>query len=187
MKNAGELALSAAQGQVMESATSPLTRKLFVYLHANYGTLFSAKYATGVKDSAGHDLGVKMAMRMWDSDLSKFPQDVVEMAARRCVENDPKYPPNLPELVAICRSLTPKPSISYPHIEGPKPMKVAFDAKGDELDWARSLVARHEAGDRTVGRAALATARQALKGREFEALEDVPLPKRIPMPGEVHA
>lgn len=76
--------------------------------HGMYGNLFLSRFATGELDAEGKDRGVKSAMVVWQSDLSRFDADVIRHAAERCKAEHVKFPPTLPEFLEICRSLQPR-------------------------------------------------------------------------------
>lgn len=168
----------AARQPRTEREASPTTRKLFVLLHGSYGNLFLSKFATGQKSSDGGDKGVAAAMLVWDAALSKFRPDVVEAAARRLMQSHPDFAPNLPQLEKECAAITPRKEwiqqeglprlaapvglLAAPHIH------VEFQAMKDGKDWARKILARVEAGDKSVRAISLLSARQALglEGRQ---------------------
>lgn len=145
------------------------TRKLFVLFHGQYGSLFTAKFSTGESDAQGKDKGVRSAMLVWDSALSRFPGDVVEMAAYRVIADNPQFPPNLPQLEAACRAAMPREVYSdggVPQLPPPvvAPLSVSIQAVGDGKDWARRIVVRAEQGDKTIRRTALEMAARVLGG-----------------------
>lgn len=152
----------------------PMVRKLFVLLHGKYGNTFSGKFATGELNPSGKDKGVRAAMLVWQSTLSKYPDDVIEIAAGRLKDQHPEFPPSLPQFEKLCDAAMPRQT--HAELEGWKrlpapviePVEVSLEPVGDGKDWARRLIARAEAGDRTVGLAALQFACEALgiKGRK---------------------
>jgi len=156
-----------------ESSADPLqvsavVRKLFMLLHGSYGTLFLSKFATGEKDAAGRDKGIRAAMKVWDAKLSRFGDSVVEAAADRLSTQHPEFPPNLPQFESLCVALMPRKTYAeeagLPRLPAPAPaapMKVSFDMRGDGKDWARRILARSEAGDK-IRPYTLLSARQAL-------------------------
>jgi hypothetical protein len=164
-------ALSAAQ--TTPTQTNPLQvsatiRKLFMLLHGSYGTLFLAKFSTGERDAEGRDKGIRAAMKVWDAKLSNFAPEVVETAADRLSASHPQFPPNLPEFEALCVSVAPRKTYAQeaglPRLPAPAPaapMEVSFELRGDGKDWARRILARHEAGDK-IRPYTLQCARQAL-------------------------
>ena len=82
-------------------------RKLFLVLHGCYGNLFTSKFSTGAIDSNGKDKGIRAAMLVWESALSKYPPEVIEEAATRLSTDCPDFPPSLPKFVSICRACMP--------------------------------------------------------------------------------
>ena len=147
---------------------SPVVRKLFMLLHGSYGALFLGKFSTGEKDAQGRDKGIRAAMKVWDAKLASFPPDVVEKAADRLSAQYPDFPPNLPQFEAVCRAAMPRTTYAeesgLPRLAAPVAAQVEpvnFVPHGDAKDWARRLLARHEAGD-SLRPIQLRFARQAL-------------------------
>lgn len=171
MRDVANLAARAVERNGQQAgarSASPLVRKLFVMLHGAYGNQFAAKFATGKANEGGEDLGTRAAMLVWDSALSRFAGDVVEIAARRLVKDNPKFPFNLGELQVACEAATPRQTydqemglIRLPAPEV-KPIEVSFTLRKDGKDWARRLMARVEAGDKSVHRNSLKLAREAM-------------------------
>lgn len=81
---------------------------LFMLFHGWYGTLFLSRYESGDKDASGKDRGTMSAMTIWQHALDRFDGDVVRAAADRCEVDHPKYPPTLPEFLAICKAIQPR-------------------------------------------------------------------------------
>ncbi|MBT9462540.1 hypothetical protein [Hydrogenophaga sp.] len=81
---------------------------LFMLFHAWYGTLLLSRYTTGDVDAEGKDRGIKSAMVVWQHELDGFDGDVVRAAAERCKVDHSKYPPTLPEFVALCKAIQPR-------------------------------------------------------------------------------
>lgn len=81
---------------------------LFMLFHGWYGALLLARYTTGDVDQEGKDRGIKSAMVVWQKELDGFDGDVIRAAANRCMADHPKYPPTLPEFVAICKATQPR-------------------------------------------------------------------------------
>ncbi len=162
---------AAAQPRPRRKACSTV-RKLFVFLHGAYGSVFLSKYSTGEKNDKGSDKGVVAAMLVWDAALGKFAPDVIEAAAKRLMDEDPKFPPNLPQMEKVCNAITPRKTYAeeagLPRLSAPataEPIKVDFSKKNDGKDWARCLMARHEAGDK-LRPIQLRFAREALRIKE---------------------
>lgn len=147
---------------------SSTTRKLFVLLHGSYGNLFLSKFATGEKSEAGGDKGVATAMLVWDAALAKFAPDVVEAAAHRLMAEHPEFAPNLPQFVKTCEAATPRKTYAeennLPRLPAPVAAPrapVDFEAKNDCKNWARSIMARDQSGEK-IKPFTLQAARQAL-------------------------
>lgn len=166
-----------AQGAVQQAlertdpldAVAPVIRKLFVVLHGSYGNLFASKFATGERDETGrHDKGILAAMKVWQSKLSRFPEDVIQIAAGRLVKEHPDFPPNLPQFEKVCEAATPR--LTHAQEAGlvalpapsAAPVHVTIQPHGDGKDWARRIVARVHAGDQTLTRTSIRNAMQAL-------------------------
>lgn len=171
---AHEAVREAATQPRQKRETSPTVRKLFVLLHGAYGSTFLSKYSTGEKNAEGNDKGVLAAMLVWDAGLSKFAPDVIEAAAKRLMTEDPKFPPNLPQMEKVCQAITPRKTYAeeagLPRLPAPAPaapIKVTLEKQNDGKDWARSILARDEAGDK-IRPYTLLCARQALglEGRQ---------------------
>lgn len=165
---AHEAVREAASQPRQRREASPTVRKLFVLLHGAYGSVFLSKYSTGEKNDEGSDKGVVAAMLVWDAALRKFAPDVVEAAAKRLMSEDPKFPPNLPQMEKVCEAVTPRKTYAeeagLPRLPAPapaEPIKVDFGKKNDGKDWARSIMARDAAGDK-IRPYTLKSARQAL-------------------------
>lgn len=159
-------AINDAQQQ--PKGESPVIRKLFLLLHGSYGNLFTSKFATGERDANGKDKGIRAAMMVWEAALAKYPPDVIESAASRLTTECPEFPPNLPQFEAICKAVMPRKT--YAEEQGlvrlPPPQKqsigqVEYEVKNDGKDWARRIMARHEAGER-LNPTTLRFAREAL-------------------------
>lgn len=152
---ADEAVRDAARKPQQKREASLTVRKLFVLLHGAYGSTFLSKYSTGEKNADGNDKGVLAAMLVWDAGLSKFSPDVIEAAAKRLMGEDPKFPPNLPQMEKVCQAITPRKTYAeeagLPRLPAPAPadpIKVDFNKKNDGKDWARSILAREKAGEK---------------------------------------
>lgn len=84
------------------------TKQLFLLFHGWYGNLFLSRYETGDNGIDGKDRGTLSAMVVWQNRLAEFDPEVVRTAAERCETEHPKFPPTLPEFVAICRAVQPR-------------------------------------------------------------------------------
>ena len=108
-------------------------------------------------------------MSVWQSRLGHFPADVVETAAYRVVAENPEFPPNLPQIEAVCQAVMPRQTYALqqgltalPPPTPAKPVQVNLQARNDGKDWARRIVARLERGDQCICRYAAMSARMAL-------------------------
>lgn len=175
MKNIATIAQQSLD-QVQERPhrePSPTTRKLFMLMHGAYGNPFLAKFNTGqlVKEGPNKDKdkGMLTAMLVWDTQLSRYPGDVVELAVHRAFADNPEFAPSLPKLVNLCEALMPRKT--HAELAGfaqlPAPtlvrVKVSIEPVGDGKDWARKIKARADAGDKTVTYGVLKSALQALR------------------------
>lgn len=154
----------------------PVIRKLFILLHGSYGNLFISKFSTGEKDAQGRDKGIRAAMKVWESKLAQYPADVVETAAARMTAAHAEFPPNLPQFEVLCTAAMPRQTYAeennLPRLAAPVPAApvelVDFKPKGDMKDWARRLLARHDAGE-VLKPIQLRFAREAMGIRKPEA------------------
>lgn len=158
MNNVATLAAAAiqqAQAQPEALQVAPVIRKLFILLHGSYGNLFISKFSTGEKDAQGRDKGIRAAMKVWESKLAQYSADVVETAAGRMTAAHAEYPPNLPQFEVLCIAAMPRQTYAeennLPRLPAPTPAApvelVDFKPRGDMKDWARRLLARHDAGE----------------------------------------
>jgi hypothetical protein len=109
-------------------------RSLFMLFHGMYGNLFLSRYATGELDAEGKDKGVKSAMVIWQSDLARFDAAVVRAAAERCKTDHQKFPPTLPEFLALCRALQPRAA----HFDKPGAIEMSAGLKSSYTAKARA-------------------------------------------------
>lgn len=154
MTNIAQLAQEGMH-QAQQRQESATIRKLFMVLHGAYGNQFIAKFSTGEKDDEGRDKGIRVSMLVWDAALRKFAPDVIEAAAKRLMDEDPKFPPNLPQMEKVCTAITPRKTYAeevglprLPAPEPPPPVHVEIQAHDDGRDWARRIIARSKAGDK---------------------------------------
>lgn len=84
------------------------TSQVFKLLHGYYGQLFLSRFTTGVTDEAGRDKGVTSAIAVWAFELRQFDEGLLIQTVDACKSAHKQYPPNLPEFVAICKSLKPR-------------------------------------------------------------------------------
>lgn len=99
---------SSSNPQPATDRTDTIVKRLFMVLHGWYGNQFLSKYATGELDEQNKDRGIKSARLVWGSELAKFSAETVMAAASRCKEDHQKFPPSLPEFLALCRACTPR-------------------------------------------------------------------------------
>lgn len=157
-----------AQQPAQPSSIEPRIKRLFMLLHGRYGTAFTSKFATGKLDSVGSDRGTLSAMLVWQSDLRRYADDVVQEAAQRCKDSHPTFPPSLPEFEALCKACMPRQTYaqqqgwkSLPPPEEAPVVPVSFDEQNDGKDWARRILASYEDGAK-VSMYRLGSARMAL-------------------------
>lgn len=169
MKPIGQLAHMAASPRREESqAVSTGVAKLFLLMQGSYGTAFLSKFGSGALDGQGQDIGMRAALKVWGASLRKYAPEVIEAAAERIADRHPEFPPSLPQFEALCKAATPRKT--YAEEAGmlalPAPtfqrLEVPIVARGDGKDWARKILARSEAGDKSVSYRALKDAKQAL-------------------------
>lgn len=162
MQDISTLALGAGAGEPRQPAVNCAVRKLFLVMQGSYGSLFLSKFATGVLDEGGRDLGMRAAMRVWNAALGKYDDAVIELAVARLTDAHPDFPPNLPQFEALCRAAMPRAAQARLSAPAVRPIAVQLALLGDGKDWARRIVARAGAGDRSITRAVLRAAMQAL-------------------------
>lgn len=98
-----------ARPQAEPRQADAMVKRLFMLFHGWYGNLLIARYQTGDTGLDGKDRGVASAMKVWQSELARFEPEDVEAAAARCQTDHPKYPPTLPEFVALCKAVRVRP------------------------------------------------------------------------------
>lgn len=84
-------------------------KRLFMLFHGWYGNLFLSKFATGDLDADGKDRGIKSARIVWTSELRDYEPEVVMDAAARCKTEHAEFPPSLPQFIALCKAVRPRP------------------------------------------------------------------------------
>lgn len=148
------------QGQLApRPEASQRIRKLFVVLQGAYGTAFLAKFSSGELNERREDKGVRAAQLVWDADLAKFEDDVIEAAFKSIKRECPEFPPSLPQFEKVCEALTPRKTyfeesglLALPAPKVERLLDVPVELKGDDKDWARKIIARIAYGDQTVTR-----------------------------------
>jgi len=163
--------------QTAQSASTPadpkpssdMIRKLFLLMHGAYGNAFMSKFSTGEKDARGKDKGIRAAMLVWDAKLAAYPAQTVERAVSKLQEHFLTFPPGLFEFEELCKSLLPPKIVTfddYPKLPPAKDVSNVQVAEiGDNRDWARRIIAKHDAGGR-ISQACLDIARSALRHRD---------------------
>ena len=164
-------------GQQSQPAGKPVreasgrTRKLFVMLHGAYGSAFLSKFHTGQLDDDKQDKGVRMAMLVWDAALAKYSDEVVELAVGRIKRASPEFAPTLPMFERECEAAQPAQTYAqqqgWTALAAPEVPKVQVDVttRADGKDWARWILARVAAGDRSLSRYAVQSAEVAIGRR----------------------
>ena len=97
----------AAHGDAANTSSDNVS-SVFKVLHGFYGNLFLSKFASGQADNAGADEGVTSAKGIWAHGLRKYGSSVVKAALNQCLTDHPKFPPSLPEFVAMCAAHQPR-------------------------------------------------------------------------------
>ena len=102
-------ALAAMSASEKKALSLDNANSAFKALHGFYGVLFLSKFATGELDKTGRDMGVLAAQEVWAYGLRDFSQETVRTALARVMDTPAfaEYPPNMPQLRAICRSCAP--------------------------------------------------------------------------------
>lgn len=81
---------------------------IFKVMHGFYGNLFLSKYSTGEVDAQGGDAGIVSARQIWAHGLREFNHGIIKVALAQCMREHPKFPPSLPEFVALCAANKPR-------------------------------------------------------------------------------
>lgn len=84
-------------------------RHVFKVLHGFYGNLFLSKWQTGTTDDSGEDQGIANARRIWAYSLREHAIDDIKLALRRCQTVHTEFPPSLPQFLALCDAIKPRP------------------------------------------------------------------------------
>ena len=156
--------------QENQKPTSDIVRKLFLLMHGAYGNAFMSKFSTGEKDTRGKDKGIRAAMLVWDAKLAEYPAHVIDRALSKLHEHFKTFPPGLFEFDELCKSMLPPKSVSFddfPKLPPPKDVSyVQISSVGDGKDWARMIIAKHEAGGR-ISQTCVEFAKMALRQRKI--------------------
>ena len=170
--NLGDIQAKAAQREGAINAAG----NVFKVLHGFYGNLFLAKFQNGQLDDDGIDQGVESAKGIWAHGLRKYSDGVVKAALANCLTEHPKYPPSLPEFVALCEAHQPRKGYyeaqCLPMLPAPKLVRVEvhIEPVGDGKDQFRKIWARYLAGDKTLTQFSLKAAIEVL-GSEAQAMK----------------
>ena len=161
------------QGQQQErQGISQAVKNLFLMLQGSYGSAFLTKFSTGVKDDHGRDMGIRAAMKVWESRLGKFPSDVLAIAFDRITVECPEFPPSLPQIEKACDAAMPRKTYAeeqgLPALAAPvvKPVHVDVPNRADGKNWARRILGRVALGDKRVSQYAQRSAEMAMGKRD---------------------
>jgi hypothetical protein len=94
--------------RAQSTADETVVNNVFKVLHGYYGNLFLGKFASGVLDGRGRDMGVASARSVWAHKLRTFDESTVVAALENCQARHPEYPPSLPQFVALCAAAVPR-------------------------------------------------------------------------------
>ena len=116
---------------------------VFRVLHGFYGNLFLSKFASGQIHESGQekgaDMGVTSAKSIWAHGLRKYDAAVVRAALNQCVIDHLKFPPSLPEFLALCAANQPRET--YRHTVPALPMDGKL--RSEHAAKARAINAKH--------------------------------------------
>lgn len=153
MQHAAALVSNVGAQQEQAGAISGKVKNLFLMLQGSYGAAFLSKYSTGVKDREGRDLGIRASMKVWQTRLDKYPDDVLTIAFNRVTVECPEFPPSLPQLEKACEAAMPRKTYAQeqgfpPALPAPAPVAapVHVELRKDGKDWARKILAEAKAG-----------------------------------------
>ena len=132
-----------------------VANRVFRALQGAYGSLFLSKFSTGKLREDGTDAGIASARDVWAMQLQRFDATTVGAALDRVMTAHPEFPPSLPQFLALCAAAMPRQTYAeennLPRLAAPAPAApvelVDFKPRGDMKDWARRLLARHDAGE----------------------------------------
>lgn len=119
-----------------QSLPADAVNNIFKVMHGFYGNLFLSKYSTGEVDVQGSDAGVVSARQIWAHGLREFNPGTVKTALARCMREHPKFPPSLPEFVALCAASKPREVYrpAVPALEMSQKLKSAYSARAREIN-----------------------------------------------------
>lgn len=101
--------LAKIRNPAAPSATpDPVVADVFRAMHGFYGVLFVSKFSTGEADANGKDKGILSARIVWGHELAEFDRETVSLAIQDCKRQYLKFPPSLPEFLALCVANKPR-------------------------------------------------------------------------------
>lgn len=134
---------SIRQQPAQREAAMDNAASVFKVLHGFYGNLFLSKFASGqVHEDGpekGADMGVTSAKGIWAHGLRKYGAGVVKAALNQCLTDHPKFPPSLPEFVAMCAAHQPRET--YVHTTPALPMSGKL--RSEYAARARATIDKH--------------------------------------------
>jgi hypothetical protein len=116
-----------------------VVNNVFKVMHGCYGNLFLSKFASGVTDTSGRDLGVASARKVWAHSLRGFDEGIVLKALEQCQGRHPEYPPSLPQFVALCAAARPREVFRSTNQIG-----MSDQLRSQYARQARAIIAKHE-------------------------------------------
>lgn len=121
-------------------ADEGVVNNVFKVLHGYYGNLFLSKFASGVLDAKGRDMGVASARSVWAHKLRMFDEATVVTALEKCEDRHPEYPPSLPQFSALCAAAMPRATYQPDRAIG-----MSDELRSQYARQAREIIERHEA------------------------------------------
>lgn len=157
--------------------TTDLAARVFRAMHGYYGNLFLSKFANGVLDSQGQDMGTTDAMKVWAYELRRFDDKTVLAAIDRCKSEHKEFPPSLPQFVDLCKAMAPRQVF-----KALPPAPVAdSQAKRDALEKLKGLKSKAAPSGLQLLKEAIADAVRCAGGDEAKTLRrlEVDLGSRV--------
>ena len=147
----------AAQSQPDETVIN----NVFKVMHGCYGNLFLSKFASGVLDGRGRDMGVASARTVWAFSLQRFAHGVVITALEKCQDRHPEFPPSLPQFIALCIACEPRAVFQI----GAGAIGMSQELRSKYARNARKINERHaeRKGERNTGETPLPGGLEGLK------------------------
>lgn len=121
-------------------ADETIVNNVFKVLHGCYGNLFLGKFASGVTDTAGRDLGVASARKVWAHSLRRFDEATVVTALEHCQARHPEYPPSLPQFISLCAASMPR----EVYKAAPNAIGMSDQLRSQYARQARAIIEKHE-------------------------------------------